>query len=197
MIYTVYKVTNIKNGHCYVGKHRTENPLDSYMGSGRLINAAIRKHGRENFKKEILFECLTEEEMNQRESEIVTKEFCKRSDTYNMHEGGYGGFFHLNDGGKNHIERAKKAGKISWEKNLKDNPNTRFKEKNTIWIGRKHSEEAKSKMSQTKKGRPAHNKGKPMSEEQKGKLRAFYANKRLTNNEKNDINTLSDVDNCS
>lgn len=41
-----------------------------------------------------------------------------------------------------------------------------------FWIGRKHKAESRLKISAANKGRPAHNKGKPMSEEQKAKLHA-------------------------
>lgn len=41
-MYTVYKVTNIKNGKYYVGVHKTNNPYDSYMGSGTAIRNAIK-----------------------------------------------------------------------------------------------------------------------------------------------------------
>lgn len=44
--------------------------------------------------------------------------------------------------------------------------------------GRKHSPETLAKMSAIKKGKPAHNKGKPMSEEQKQKIRDTKARKK-------------------
>lgn len=49
-----------------------------------MIKEAIAKDGIENFQKEILFECKNEEEMNQKEREIVNEEFISRLDTYNM-----------------------------------------------------------------------------------------------------------------
>ena len=42
----------------------------------------------ENFKKEILFECSSEDEMNKKEAELVNEEFVKREDTYNRILGG-------------------------------------------------------------------------------------------------------------
>ena len=50
-IYTLYKITNLINQKFYIGVHATNNPNDSYMGSGVAITRAIAKHGRENFKK--------------------------------------------------------------------------------------------------------------------------------------------------
>lgn len=83
MYHYVYKTTNIKNDKVYVGKHSTKNLNDGYMGSGTYLLHAINKHGKENFKTDILFFCDTEEEAVSLESSIVTKEFCGRDDTYN------------------------------------------------------------------------------------------------------------------
>lgn len=59
------------------------------MGSGINIRRAIEKYGKENFKKEILFECKDEDEMAAKEAELVNKEFVKRKDVYNISLGGY------------------------------------------------------------------------------------------------------------
>ena len=87
----IYKTTNLVNNKIYIGKHKTRNKDDFYLGSGIAINRAIKKYGRENFKREILFLLNTEEEMNLKEKELVTEEFCLRKDTYNMMIGGQGG----------------------------------------------------------------------------------------------------------
>lgn len=36
------------NGKVYVGKHQTKDLDDTYLGSGKYLNRAIKKHGREN-----------------------------------------------------------------------------------------------------------------------------------------------------
>jgi hypothetical protein len=86
MYFTVYQTTNKIDGKIYVGKHQTANLDDGYLGSGKLLRRAIKKHGKENFKKTILHIFETEVEMNTREAEIVTEEFCARDDTYTMME---------------------------------------------------------------------------------------------------------------
>lgn len=105
MYYTIYQVTNLLNGKIYIGKHQTTDPYDSYYGSGKAIKAALKRHGRENFTKEVLFVFDTEEEMNAKERELITEEFVARSDTYNMGVGGEGGA-HFK--GKTHSEATRK-----------------------------------------------------------------------------------------
>ena len=101
MYFLIYKISNRLDNKFYVGKHKTENKKDDYFGSGLLLKRAVEKHGKENFTKEILFECASLEEMNQKETDIVDEEFIARPDTYNIMLGGQGGFGYVNTTGKN------------------------------------------------------------------------------------------------
>jgi hypothetical protein len=112
MHYTIYKITNLINNKIYIGKHQTQNLNDSYMGSGKHLKRAIRKHGIENFTKEILFQFDNEADMNAKEAELVTKDFCLREDTYNICVGGQGGFSYLNNSNKSNI---------GWKTNISGN----------------------------------------------------------------------------
>jgi hypothetical protein len=96
MFYTIYKITNLIDGKVYIGKHQTKDLNDGYMGSGKFIRRAIAKHGIKNFRKEILFQFDNEVNMNVKETELVTEEFCLREDTYNLCVGGNGGFSYIN-----------------------------------------------------------------------------------------------------
>ena len=96
MYFIIYKITNILSNKFYIGKHQTSNINDNYFGSGKLLRRAIKKHGKENFQKQILFIFDTEDEMNAKERELVTAEFCLREDTYNLCVGGQGGFSYIN-----------------------------------------------------------------------------------------------------
>ena len=91
MFFYVYQITNLVNGKIYVGKHKSDrHPNENgYYGSGKQISAAIKKYGIENFKKEVLCYCSSIEEMSIKEAEIVTEDFVKRKDTYNMHKAWY------------------------------------------------------------------------------------------------------------
>jgi group I intron endonuclease len=84
----LYKITNLINNKIYIGIHSTNKLDDGYFGSGKHILQAVKKYGKQNFKKEILewfdWKC---EALN-REAQIVNKEFIERSDTYNLKLGG-------------------------------------------------------------------------------------------------------------
>lgn len=104
MFYTIYKITNKINGKIYLGKHQTRNIEDNYYGSGKLIKDAIKKYGKENFEKEILFVFDNEKDMNRKEKDLITEEFVSKNDTYNLGVGGEGGP-HFK--GKTHSEETK------------------------------------------------------------------------------------------
>ena len=87
-VFTVYQTTCLTNGKIYIGVHKTRDPQDSYLGSGKLMSAAVKKHGRDQFRKEVLFIFETRAEAYAKEKELVTAAFAKRADTYNLMEGG-------------------------------------------------------------------------------------------------------------
>lgn len=101
MYYVIYKITNIVNGKIYVGCHKTENLEDRYLGSGKHLKRAVKKYGKENFKKEILFVCEDAEEMYDVESMVVDESFINRTDTYNLIPGGDTGMLFINESGRN------------------------------------------------------------------------------------------------
>jgi hypothetical protein len=88
MYYTIYKTTNLINNKIYIGQHITDNLDDGYLGSGTNLHKAIKKYGKENFKKEILHIFDNFDDMDNKEKELVTKEFVLREDTYNLIQGG-------------------------------------------------------------------------------------------------------------
>ena len=90
--YTIYQITNTVNGKIYVGCHKTSDLNDGYMGSGVMIKKAFNKYGKENFVKEYLHIFGNTEDMLEMESTIVNKEFVDNSNTYNLVEGGKGGW---------------------------------------------------------------------------------------------------------
>ena len=65
----VYITTNLVNGKRYLGQ-KTMNSYRNwkdYLGSGIILTKSIKKYGKENFSKEIIEECETKEQLNERE----------------------------------------------------------------------------------------------------------------------------------
>lgn len=95
MIHTIYKTTNLITSMHYIGYHSTENINDNYLGSGKYLKRAIKKYGKTNFVKEILFVFDNREDALLKEAEIVNREFVLSTDNYNFKEGGIGGINHI------------------------------------------------------------------------------------------------------
>lgn len=90
--FLIYQITNLLDNRIYIGAHCTNNENDAYMGSSNRLKKDIKKYGRENFLKQILFSFSNKNDMLEKEKELVDKEFCYRSDTYNQRIGGVDGF---------------------------------------------------------------------------------------------------------
>lgn len=173
MYYTVYKVTNKINGKFYVGAHKTKDLDDGYMGSGVSLRKAQEEQGIDNFKKEILYYLNTEEEMFEKEAEIVDIDFVLREDTYNLVCGGSGGFTLINNRGLNlykdsngnvingtsghglenlqpfsvTAEKMKEDGRWeAWKENLSRISKEYFKHNPGTFTGKKHTQETKDRI---------------------------------------------------
>lgn len=83
----IYKTTNLINGKIYVGLHTTDNLDDGYLGSGVIMLKAIKKHGEENFKREIIEFCITKEKLENREIFWI-KDLNAINEGYNIVRGG-------------------------------------------------------------------------------------------------------------
>lgn len=136
----VYKTTNTLNGKIYVGKHSTNNIDDGYMGSGKALIRAIDKHGADVFTREIISYHDTPEQALLAEKDIVTMDFIARPDTYNMVVGGGGA----------------SGNQLSPESilSIKNKLKARYSDKsNHPMTGKKHTDEARLKMSESWNGR--------------------------------------------
>ena len=93
--YTVYRTQNTVNGKYYFGVHKTSNPYDGYLGSGKVLKSAIHKYGEQSFIKNVCFIFDNAEEAFAKEFELIETyrgdPFC-----YNLRQGGSGGFDWIN-----------------------------------------------------------------------------------------------------
>jgi len=136
-VYIVYKIVNLVNRKYYIGVHNGKNP--NYMGSGKLIKAAIKKHGIENFEKRIIYSTPYKELAYKLERSIVTESFIKENTNYNLKEGGIGG--------RNPNSYTDKERRTKSERMKKNNPSQYM------------TDETKQKMSDSHKGKTSSSKG--------------------------------------
>ena len=163
MQYTVYKTVNSINGKFYIGVHKTENPDDDYLGSGKLIKRAVAKYGEQSFQKEVLAVFETPNDAFELEKKLVA-EVLGTPLCYNLKNGGEGGFDWINGHGlADHVKAARATHKAHAPDFYRRiclkaaaqirahgfSPAAREKIVTTVrktWTGRKHSEGTKQKM---------------------------------------------------
>lgn len=216
----LYQTTNICNGKIYVGVHKPLNTWKSrnYLGSGKALKPAIEKYGRENFRRATLAEFSCAEEAYVAEAGIVTEEFIKRSDTYNVKVGGEGGVgLKHTDESRAKIStnlaitlsspeiKAKKSAAMKGRPCSEDTrarisaalnrPETKARKSaamkgNTRNLGKVASEETRTKLS-------ALHKGKPRSDETKAKISASHKGKVISEESKSKMSASKSGDkNC-
>lgn len=86
----VYKIIQLSTGREYIGKHKTDNLNDGYMGSGTLIAPAVDENPSD-FIKTIIWYCDSESEMNELEATLVTEDYLLKNfpeKTFNQVPGG-------------------------------------------------------------------------------------------------------------
>lgn len=143
----IYLITNLINNKKYVGQtiknpsvrwrqHNNESKVPKYV-----IHFAMRKHSIDNFQ----FEVIDESAFNLDELNDLEEFYVSFYDTFKGH--GY----NSTSGGEHYLMSEEAKQKIS-----------DVNKGNTYWLGRKHSEETKKKMSENMKGKYV------------GKLNGFY-----------------------
>lgn len=149
----IYKTINLINDKWYIGMDSNNDP--NYLGSGLLLSRAIRKYGKENFKKELLEE--TNDLANREIYWIKETNAVNDPMSYNIAAGGKGG--------------NTRAGYSKEElKESNQRMSEAHKGEKNHFYGKTHSEEFKRRKSKSMKGKIPSNKGKPMLEEQKRKI---------------------------
>jgi group I intron endonuclease len=136
-MYFIYVIENLTNGKMYIGQ--TLNPDFRWKKHKKAsldcpyLHRAIRKYGRKNFDFSLIQNCMTLEEANIQEAYWITVLRTLSPQGYNLKEGGLGGGL--------------------------DSPETREKKRlaklgeNNSFYGHRHSEESKTQISESKKGK--------------------------------------------
>lgn len=87
----LYKTTCIITEKFYYGMHSTENIDDGYMGSGIHLNYSLKKHGIKNHIREIIATCDSREALEQLEASIIDENMLTNPLCMNLVPGGRGG----------------------------------------------------------------------------------------------------------
>ena len=105
----VYKTTNLVNGKTYIGVRTYSNTGQdkTYIGSGILMLAAIKKYGKKAFKREVLL-IASAGYCYDIERQLVDDAWVKSRDNYNVASGGWGGD-RGEEANKKHSETKRKA----------------------------------------------------------------------------------------
>jgi len=200
MIGYIYKTTNLINKKIYIGQTKSNKFKKNYFGSGIIIKESLKKYNKNNFTVEILSECFSKSEMN--EKEIYYINLFKSNDLnigYNLSSGGGGSF------GYKLSEKTKQ--KISENHiNVKGENNPFFGKTHTIETkmklsvyhsGKTYSDDFKKKISDSMKGRIPWNLGinhseeskKKMSQSHTGKKNSEFHNKKISESKKGKIHS--------
>lgn len=169
----IYLRTNLVNGMQYVGQTRNLKRRESVWNSlhrkmpyaNDFLEMDRKKYGLENFKTEILEEC-DNSKLNEMERFWIKQLNTIFPNGYNLENGGANGVqFHPSTIAK--MSEAKKGTKHTdeWKKNMSE----RNSGDRNPFAGKHHSEESRKKISLSNIGRPAWNKCKKMSDEQRQK----------------------------
>lgn len=84
----IYRTTCTITGRYYVGMHSTNHLVDRCLGSGKILHASIRKHGRQNHTLEVLCHAPDRETLALLEAKIVNDSMLSDPKCMNIVKGG-------------------------------------------------------------------------------------------------------------
>lgn len=163
----IYMTKNLITGKLYIGQHkRTMNPKDIndswYMGSGVLLKKSFVKYGMNNFRREIIYECDSQSELDYMEQVFIQFYNAVEDDVfYNLASGGSGNRHSFTEEQKEHLRKPHKTmdedTKKRWidahRNKLTDEGRRKLSQSAIVNLtGYVHSEESKRHMSEAHKG---------------------------------------------
>ena len=153
----------------------------NYLGSGTLLKDAIQKYGKDSFKKVILEQCSTIEELKKQEKYwISTYNACSDRESYNISTGGTGGDTFTHNPNKERIREKLQARRHTEDTKKKISKNNWQKHNLGPRSGTKWSEEQRSKMKDYLNENGSPFKGKTHTEEAKQKNREKHLGKKVS-----------------
>jgi len=177
MEYILYKTTNTINDKFYIGVHKRNGR--NYLGSGKILKSAIKKYGKENFRRETLISFKNESDAYDFEKMFVNEKMIMGGMCYNIVEGGGNPPTFYGEDNPMHRNNISISTRMKMSASAKIRPScseeTRKKRMgvepwNKGLVGC-YSEETRRKMSASQKRRP------PCSEETRQKMRESLKNK--------------------
>lgn len=116
----IYETTNNVDGKKYIGKciFGRLNGWKNYLGSGLYLKRAIKKYGKDNFSREILFLAVDAEELNELEEFVIrTSNAVQSNDYYNLKNTAIGGDIFTTHPRKEEIREMRRV-QVSGENNF-------------------------------------------------------------------------------
>lgn len=159
----IYLVTNNINNKKYIGKRESSEFDEFYWGSGKYLQNAIHKYGKENFSREILEWAETKEELYRLEEEYIRSyNAVESSEYYNLTKGGLGGGSCGSDNGSygKHWYTNGEKQMLCFEQDCPEGwhhgySESRKKQIQQINLGKKFTEEHRKKLSEAHRANPS------------------------------------------
>lgn len=156
----IYKITNKLNDMIYIGQttRSLKVRFREHAKAGCHLHNAIEKYGIDNFAIEVIEECKTKQELDEREIFWIAELKCRHPNGYNLNNGGSGnaGFLQTEE------TRSKKSAIMKGKK-------SRF-------FGKRHTEESKLKIGASMTGEKNHFYGKHHTDEVRVKISSIRRN---------------------
>lgn len=154
----IYITINLINGKKYIGQKKSTYFQENYKGSGRALKQAFSKYGFDNFKVELIEECNSQEELNNRERYWIKKHNAVESrDYYNLCNGGgtVDGMKHSEETRKKMSDAHSKRSYVmsDYQKQRISETHPSMKGENNPMYGKHHSKETRAIISQKRSER--------------------------------------------
>jgi len=159
-IYSIYRLTSTTSNKFYIGytQFSVQKRFKEHCNLAKTrptthLHKAINKYGKSDFIVECLYQSKNKDDILSKE-EYFIREYNSISESYNMTTGGEGGVptddvrkkLSENNAMKNPIYRKKVSEALKGHSYTPSEKH--LQHLRTVWIGRKHSEESKKKMSE-------------------------------------------------